>query len=285
MIPIDAANSRFISAQDPNAVAGSCDSGRVHVTRIGFTSLKGARHLDRPFADLNMDGPVGDRVFCLVDPARDRVLRTVENPTLMHTRVTWDAGLLTVSLPGGSVAGMPASTGETRTLDYWGRRVTLDIIQGPWAAAYSRHLGYDVLLARSPAGDVVYGASVSLVTTGSLEELSRRVGTPVSDAQFRATFTVHTESPYLEDAWIGRRLRLGEAEVEVRSAIPRCAVIDLDPDTGMRSTPALRALADHRRQGNEVVFGVDAVVRKPGRVHVRDAVAVGDAVPSARPAQ
>ena len=62
----------------------------VHVSRIGFTSLKGARHLGRPFVDLTRDGPVGDRVFCLVDLARGRVLRTVENPTLVQTRATWD---------------------------------------------------------------------------------------------------------------------------------------------------------------------------------------------------
>lgn len=58
----------------------------------------------------------------------------------------------------------------------------------------------------------------------------------------------------------------------MRSAIPRCDVIDLDPDTGIRRTDAMRALADSRRQGNEVVFGVDAVVTKPGRVYVGDGV-------------
>ena len=92
------------------------------------------------------------------------------------------------------------------------------------------------------------------------------------DAQLRATFTVHTDAPHREDAWIGGRLALGEAEVEVRRAIPRCRVIDLDPDTGMRRTDAMRALADYRRQGNEVVFGVDAVVTKPGRVYLGDVV-------------
>lgn len=244
----------------------------MHVSRIGFTSLKGARHLGRPFVDLTRDGPVGDREFCLVDQARERVLRTVENPTLVQTRAGWDAGVLTVTLPGATVEGVPAFTGETRLLDYWGRRVALQIVDGPWAAAYSTHLGYDVVLARSTKGDVVYGASVSLVTTGSLDELSRRVGTRVLDAQLRATFTVHTDAPHREDAWIGGRLALGEAEVEVRRAIPRCRVIDLDPDTGMRRTDAMRALADYRRQGNEVVFGVDAVVTKPGRVYLGDVV-------------
>ena len=250
---------------------------RVHVSRIGFTPLKGARHLGRPLVDLTLDGPVGDRVFCLVDPARERVLRTVENPTLLQARATWDAGVLTVTLPGATLAGVPEPSGVTRTLDYWGRPVALDVVDGPWAPAYSTHLGYDVVLARAIAGDVVYGASVSLVTSGSLDELSRRVGSRVLDSQLRATFTVHTEAPHREDDWIGRRLTLGEAELEVRSAIPRCHVIDLDPDTGIRRTDALRALAAYRRQRNQVVFGVDAVVTKPGRVRVGDAVEAIDA--------
>ncbi len=107
----------------------------------------GARHLGRPFVDLTRDGPVGDREFCLVDLARERVLRTVENPTLVQTRAGWDAGVLTVTLPGATVEGVPTFTGETRLLDYWGRRVALQIVDGPWAAAYSTHLGYDVVLA------------------------------------------------------------------------------------------------------------------------------------------
>jgi uncharacterized protein YcbX len=170
------------------------------------------------------------------------------------------------------VEGVPAPVSESRTLDYWGRRVTLDILDGPWAAAYSAHLGYGVVLARSTAGDVVYGASVSLITTGSLDELSRRVGTRVLDSQLRATFTVRTDAPHREDAWIGRRLSLGEAEVEVRTPIARCHVIDLDPDTGLRRTDGLRALADYRREPGGLMFGVDAVVTKPGRVHVGDGV-------------
>ena len=243
----------------------------MHVSRIGFTSLKGARHLGRPSVDLTPDGPVGDRVFCLVDPKRERVLRTVENPTLMQTQATWDAGVLTATVRGATVEGVPAPTGETRKLDYWGRHVALGLVDGPWAAAYSEHLGYDVRLARATAGDVVYGGSVSLVTTGSLDELSRRVGRPVLDSQLRATFTVTTDEPHVEDGWLGRRLSLGEAEVEVRSAIPRCHVIDLDPETGARRTEAMKALADYRRHHNEVLFGVDAVVTRPGRVHVGDA--------------
>lgn len=224
----------------------------MHVSRIGFTSLKGARHLGRPFVDLTRDGPVGDREFCLVDQARERVLRTVENPTLVQTRAGWDAGVLTVTLPGATVEGVPAFTGETRLLDYWGRRVALQIVDGPWAAAYSTHLGYDVVLARSTKGDVVYGASVSLVTTGSLDELSRRVGTRVLDAQLRATFTVHTDAPHREDAWIGGRLapRRGRGRGAARhSALPRDRPRPRHRDASHRRDEGTRGLSAAGQRG------------------------------------
>jgi uncharacterized protein YcbX len=196
----------------------------------------------------------------------------------MRTATRWQDGVLTAELPSGTVEGAPAPTGETLEVDYWGRTVALEVLEGPWAAAYSHHLGYPVELARSGrSGDVVYGGSVSLVTSSSLDCLAERLGAAVDSAQLRATFTVQTEGepPHVEDSWVGRRVRVGAAEVEVRSALPRCAVVDLDPATGRRRADVLRTLAGYRRSGGEVVLGVDAVVTAPGRVEVGAAVERG----------
>jgi uncharacterized protein len=241
----------------------------VHVTRIGLTPLKGARHGDLPYVDLTLDGPVGDRTFCLVDRARRRVVRTVENPTLVTTTARWHAGVLTATVDGARLENVPVATGETVEVDYWGRPARLELVDGPWAAAYSAFLGYDVALARTARpGEVVYGAPVSLVTSSSLDLAGERAGDVVDGARFRTTFTVDTgdRPPHVEDSWHGRRLRLGEAEVEVRGGIPRCAVIDLDPVTGQRMRDVLGVLAGYRRRLGEVLFGVDAVVTRPGRV-------------------
>ena len=248
----------------------------MHVTRIGLTPVKGGRHAEQASVDLTIEGPVGDRVFCLVDPERGQVLRTVENPSMMRTSATWADGVLTSRLPGRTVAGTPAGTGRTLKVDYWGRVAALEVVDGPWAGAYSEHVGHDVLLARAwQPGEVVYGASVTVVTTSSLAELTRRTGSDVDSARFRATFTVDTGGApaHVEDSWVGRRLRLGAAaEVEVRGVVPRCAVIDLDPDTGERRSPALKTLGGYRHLHGEVVFGVDAIVTQPGLVRSDDRV-------------
>src|SRR5690348_14754943 len=158
-------------------LAGSCQARPVRVERIGFTPVKGGRHVCHDLVELTSTGPVGDRVFCLVDPARQRVLRTVENPSLLRTVSRWQEGVLSVETPAATVKGVPVGTGSMHDVDYWGRVARVEIVDGPWAAAYSRFLGYPVQLARPvTAGEVVYGASVSLVTTAAVQWLSERVG-------------------------------------------------------------------------------------------------------------
>lgn len=252
----------------------------MHIERIGFTPVKGGRHLTHDLADLTLDGPVGDRVFCLVDRSRGRVLRTVENPTLLRACARWEAGVLSVELPGRTLEGVPSPSGETFTVDYWGRTATLQSCTGPWAEAYSGHLGFDVVLCRAGTpGEVVYGASVTLVTTGSLSLLSQRVGREVGSERFRSTFLVDTgdSAPYVEDSWPGRDLRIGEATVRVRAMVPRCAVVDLDPVTARKDVPVLSGLSRYRLGQAEINFGVDAVVTVPGRVRTGDQVALGEA--------
>ncbi|MGN6575457.1 MAG: MOSC domain-containing protein [Nocardioides sp.] len=245
----------------------------MHVRRVGFTPLKGARHAEHPAVQLDAGGPVGDRVFCLVDPARDRVLRTVENPALLEADAALTGEELTVALPAGTVAGVPVPTGEVLAADYWGREAKLELLDGPWSEAFSAHLGYDVRLARaSRAGEVVYGGSVTLVTTSSVDRLGRWLGLAVAAERFRATFLVDTGDlePHAEDGWIGHEVALGKAVVRVRGSVPRCAVVDLNPKTGVRDVPVLKALAGYRLSGKDVHFGVDAEVVVPGRVATGD---------------
>lgn len=248
----------------------SSASTEMRVARIGFTPLKGGRHLSHPSVQLTEAGPLGDRAFCLVDPALDRCLRTVGNPSLVATRTSWDGVVLSVELPTGRAVGEPVPTGDVRRVDYWGRTVSVQVVEGPWAAAFSAYLGRDVVLAASAPGEVVYGEPVSLVTSTSLARLGEEVGAPVDGARFRATFELECDdlAPFGEDDWVGRRLRLGDAEVRVRSVVPRCPVIDLHPEHGVADLALLKALAGSRQ--GMVGFGVDAEVTAPGKVSTED---------------
>ena len=252
---------------------------KMRVARIGFTVLKGGRHVARPDAVLGAEGPVGDRAYCLLDPVRDRVVRTVENPTMVQVVAEEDGPRLGVTMPTGErVVGVPEESGEVREVDYWGRREAVEPVDGPWAAVLSEHLGYDVRLARVlRPGGVVYGAPVSLVTSSSLARLVSLVGQPVEAERFRATLVLDTEDlpAHVEDGWVGREVRVGEAVLRVRARVPRCAVVDLDPASGARTVPVLQTLAGYRRGDSEICFGVDAHVTVAGWVRVGHEAVLG----------
>lgn len=239
----------------------------MHVSRIGFAVLKGARHVEQPFVHLEESGPVGDRVFALVDPEEGRVLRTVENPRLVLVEAGWDGTTLTTTTPeGGVVTAAPRPTGEQVVFDYWGRQARVELQDSPHAEQLGEHLGRPVRLARvTRPGEVVYAGSVSLASTGEIAALGE-----TDPARFRATFTIECER--LPEP--GTRLSIGQAVIRVRSTLPRCRVIDINTGTGAMDTRHLGTLAERPRPVGELPFGIDADVLVPGTVRTGDQVSV-----------
>lgn len=243
--------------------------GGMHIQRVGFTPVKGGRHLEHDSAALDRHGVVGDRDFSLVDPARGRVLKTVENPALLSSCAHRDGDLLTIDIGDKTITALPRTTGEIIEMDYWGRPAAARLVEGPWAAAYTELLGREVALIRSAvAGEFVYGATITIVTTASLRRLAELVGHEVRSERFRANFVVDTDDlePHVEDSWDGREFQIGTARLRIRGGIDRCAVIDFDPETGASGTRLLRTLAGYRRHGRTIDFGVFAEVIVPGRI-------------------
>lgn len=233
------------------------------VRTAGFSPVKGTRHLAHDRVELDEQGPVGDRAWCLVDVAARRVLRTVQHPALMSVVARSDGRSLELSLPGGeSVVASPSPTGETVTCDYWGRSVPLALTEGTHAGLLSDLLGQDIRLAAAPRGGVVFAAPVTIVGTASLRELG------VDAARFRATLVVETDEPWEEDTWLGQEARVGGALVRIGGPIPRCAVIDHHPETGVKDSRLLKSLVGQRpvNTAGEPMFGVYAEVVRPGVV-------------------
>lgn len=263
----------------------------MHVARLGASLLKGGRQQLLASAAVTRRGVTGDRRFCFVDLAAARVLRTVENPSLLALRAhtVRDQGArvetLHVDIPcRGTVSG-PVRLGEQVEADYWGRRAALRLLDGPWGDAVGTWLGRPVGLAEALPGDVVYSGALTVTTTGSVAEAARRAGRPATcgrdlldeAGRWRSNVVVDTGEapPFTEDAWVGGALRLGGVLVRVRAHVPRCAVVRHRPGTGDRDpVDPLVVLAPDRTAVGEVVFGVDCDVLEPGDVTVGDVAEV-----------
>jgi hypothetical protein len=123
-------------------------------------------------------------------------------------------------------------------------------VQGPWAAALSDYAGRELRLARTDApGRAVDrpDGSVSIVSDESVDELARQAGVDDADARrFRMLVGAHGGEPHVEDTWIGRDVRIGDAVVRVHEQVARLRDHDEEPDTGERDLDTLRVIRAYR---------------------------------------
>lgn len=191
-----------------------------------------------------------------------------------------DERTLTLRMPEGGVVAGEVAAGDVVTTSFYGRSVEGRLVDGPWAEALSELAGVPLRLVQTAepgrATDRGRRGGVSLVSTASLEALARRAGTDAVDGRrFRMLFGVDGVGPHEEDAWIGRRVRIGEALVELQGNVGRCAVTTQNPDTGVPDLDTLRVLTGYRLQvptSEPLPFGVWGSVAEPGLVRVGDAV-------------
>ncbi|MGH7342007.1 MAG: MOSC domain-containing protein, partial [Candidatus Rokuibacteriota bacterium] len=73
-----------------------------------------------------------------------------------------------------------------------------------------------------------------------------------------------------ERSWPGKRLRLGEAVIDVASLRQRCVMTTYDPDTQVQDVSVLRRIV-RELDGR---LALDCRVIEPGRVAIGDAVEV-----------
>jgi uncharacterized protein YcbX len=120
------------------------------------------------------------------------------------------------------------------------------------------------------------GASVSVVSSGTLDRLAREAGEERIDGRrFRMLFGIDGVEPHAEDGWVGRRVAFGDAVVRLQALVGRCAVTTHDPDTGVPDLDTLRILTGYRshvESDEPLPIGVWGGVEQPGRVRVGDPV-------------
>lgn len=108
--------------------------------------------------------------------------------------------------------------------------------------------------------------SISFINLASHREVQKELGNKISPLRWRGNFLLDGFAPWAERDWIGKRLRIGEAEFEVREHITRCMATTASTRTGERDADTLGAL---KKNWGHQDCGVYAVVTKPGVV-VRD---------------
>ena len=110
---------------------------------------------------------------------------------------------------------------------------------------------------------------ISLIGLPSLHALEAATGAPRDPLRFRANLYLENLAPWAEFDWIGQRLTIGEAVLEITERIDRCAATGLNPATGARDANPVHELLTHFGHSD---CGVFARVIAAGRIAPGDAV-------------
>lgn len=251
----------------------------ARVAWISLTPVKAtALHLVEEI-DLLESGPKGDRRFYFITEA-GRLLNNKDCGPLQLVQSEYNERVdhLTLRFADGAVITAPVERGEEVETRFHSRPRTARLVRGPWAEAVSYLVGEQVRLVEPAHGAADRGRSgaATLLATSSLDALATELGVDAVDGRrFRMNFGIAGLEPHAEDAWLGRRVALGDAVVIPQGNVGRCVVTAQSPETGLTDLDTLKALAAYRGQletTEPLPFGVHAAVVQPGRVRVGDPV-------------
>lgn len=199
-------------------------------------------------------------------------VRLTKNGDLPLYDLRFDQDCMTVALA--------APGGETLEID-WAEAGSLDTANeqvAAWFPAGGLHaprlVRRDMDLGWWDCDD----APLSIINLATVQALAKRAGQAIDVRQFRGNLVIDGLPAWGEAAWLGQRLRIGGAEIEVLRPIERCKATSVDADTAEArlNVPALLAGGE-----GHLFCGVYARVVRAGCVRPGDTITVRHAAPQA----
>jgi uncharacterized protein YcbX len=253
----------------------------ISVTALSTAPVKGTRLHCVDTIELGFDGARGNRQFFVID-ARDRMVNAKNLGQLQTIVADVEDGRLSLTFPDGRVVEAPPGSGDPLTTRFFSGTRETRIVNGPFADALTDYLGKPVQLVEPAAAGVDRGreGAVTLISRGSLAALGNAVGEDQLDARrFRMLVEIDGIPAHVEDRWIGRGVKIGDAIIRFRGHVGRCLITSRHPETGEIDLPTLDALASYRRHldtTEPLPFGIYGEVLEEGTVRVGDPVAIVD---------
>jgi uncharacterized protein len=242
-------------------------------------------------------GLLGDRAYALVDGSDGKVA-SAKNPRKWPNLFDFRAALVEppridanlppvrITLPAGTIATSRQSDLDEVLSKALNRTVTLSAIGSATGHSGARSAnaeeywpdmeGLDyrdtVTDFAMPAGTFFDCATVHLLTTATLDRLRELYPKGRFEARrFRPNIVVDpasTERSFVENAWIGRTIRIGEVRLNISGPCPRCVMTTLPQGDLPKDPGILRTAAQH----NQVHVGVYASVARGGTIRRGDPV-------------
>lgn len=262
------------------------------IWRYPVKSLRGERLTE---ARLDRRGLLGDRLWAVRDPDSGKLgsgknttrFRRFPGPPLLELASRYPVE------PGPDEVEPPFVIGRD------GREYS--VLDGSADLFVQRHTGVRTLrVARESDVDHFDDGPVSLLGTATLRWVEENLpGIPVDRRRFRPNLVVRTSEPFAEEAWVGRRIRIGGSgagdsgrgggessgdgssdgiaagvELTVDMVLPRCVMVTMAQADLPDAPEVLKLLGT--RADQPVKLAIVGHPCGPGTIRVGDAVRLAD---------
>ena len=240
------------------AVRDEVRGGIRGAKKIGGLMRLHARYVDEPQpggrpAPIEVTSPDGERVLSDDDGADERLSKLLDHPVTLQPLQ-----------PAEDLDHYRRGAPDTEDFDAELRAIFGREPDEPLPSFEG--LPLDVLIEyESPPGTYFDAYPIHIVTDRSLETLaSLAPGSDFDVRRFRPNVVVgvdqDVEGEFPEQTWLGKNLRIGDVELEVTAACPRCVMVTRDFADLATDRQVLRTVVRHADQN----VGVYARIVRPG---------------------
>lgn len=277
------------------------DEGEATVVGLWRYPVKSMMGEELNAADIGPRGVLGDRAFALGDSADGKIV-TAKNPRKWPRMFEYRAAYVErpragaplpavrITTPYGSEVVSSDNAIDRQLSDALGRAVTLRALDAPsreavmaaaaggggmaeeyWPDMDGFRFRDTVTEFPLAQGTFFDATPLHLLSTSTIDALRKLYpGGRFEVRRFRPNIVVSVPGAegFAEDAWLGRTLEVGDAQITVVAGCPRCVMTTL-PQGDLPADPGILRTAAQHHAGN---VGVYATVTRAGAVRRGDTV-------------
>lgn len=116
------------------------------------------------------------------------------------------------------------------------------------------------------------GFPFMVIGQSSLNDLNKRLKTPLPINRFRPNFVFTGGEPFEEDHL--KKIKIGDVMFSFVKPCARCVITTTDQETSERNKEPLLTLSSYRKVNNKIMFGQNLIHQNLGKVTVGDEVIV-----------
>ena len=109
-----------------------------------------------------------------------------------------------------------------------------------------------------------------IIGQSSLDELNRKLSTPLKMDRFRPNIVFTSGEPHAEDNW--KHFTINEIDFFGVKTCGRCMITTIDQQTSGAGKEPLKTMATYRTVGNSIKFGMNLLHKGAGAVRVGDTI-------------